>query len=281
MSRSPAWTGGSWIRQVRYQLTMFLRSPVAVFFTVMLPLIMLLLFNSLFGDAEVDTPQGPWPLRQFYVGGLAAFTAVSATFTNLANVVPIRREEGILKRWRSTPLPLAVHIGGMIGAAIVIAAAGVVIMGGVGIAFYGVELDAGTVPVGVAMFVVGVGAFAALGVAVASMVRSAESAPAVANAAILPLAFISDVFVQMSDPPRWLTSVADAFPLRPFAQTFQDVFNPLVEPPAFVWDRFARVAAWGLLGLGLSLRYFRSEPSRGTTGRSSRRTRRSPAPSRP
>ncbi len=273
MSRS-AGARSQLVRQVRYQLTMFLRSPVAVFFTVMLPLIMLLLFNSLFGDADVDTPEGTWPLRQFYVGGLAAFTAVSATFTNLANVVPIRREEGILKRWRSTPLPLATHIAGMIGAAIIVAAAGVLLMVGIGVVLYGVETEAGKVPTAVAMFVVGVGAFAALGIAVASRVRTAETAPAVANALILPLAFVSDVFVQMSDPPRWLTTIADVFPLRPFAQTFQDVFNPLVDAPAFVWDRFARVAAWGVFGVVLSLRYFRSEPTRGTTGRSGRRSRR-------
>ncbi len=273
MTRSPTPTS-QFVRQVRYQLRMFLRSPVAVFFTVMLPLIMLLLFNSLFGDADVDTPAGSWPLRQFYVGGLAAFTAVSATFTNLANVVPIRREEGILKRWRSTPLPLAVHIAGMIGAAIIVAAVGVLIMVGVGVVLYGVETEAGKIPVAVAMFVVGVGAFAVLGIAVASLVRTAETAPAVANALILPLAFVSDVFVQMNDPPGWLTTIADVFPLRPFAQTFQDVFNPLVDAPAFVWDRFARVAAWGVAGVVLSLRYFRSEPARGTTGRANRRSRR-------
>ncbi len=259
-------------RQVRYQLKVFLRSPVAVFFTVMLPLIMLLLFNSLFGDQRIETSQGSWPLRQFYVGGLAAFSAVSATFTNLANTVPVRRDEGILKRWRGTPLAPATYIGGMIAAAVVVAAAAVIVMIGVGVVFYGVDLEAGKIPVAVAMFVLGVSAFAALGIAVASLIKSAESAPAVANALILPLAFISDVFIQMSEPPRWLTVVGDIFPLRPFAQTFQDVFNPFVEPPAFVWDRFTRVAAWGVVGVVVSVRYFRWEPSP-AAGRSRRRSR--------
>ena len=89
-------------RQVRYQLLQFVRIPVALFFTLLLPLLMLLLFNSLFAgdDAYVDTPAGRWPLQQFYVGSLAAFTAVSSTFTNLANTVPIRRQEGILEALR-------------------------------------------------------------------------------------------------------------------------------------------------------------------------------------
>ena len=106
-------------RHVGYQVRTFARTPIAVFFTIALPLIMLVLFNALFGGNEVDTGSGQWPLSQFYTGGLAAFTAVSATFTNLANVVPIRRDEGVLKRWRGTPLPPWVYIGGLIGSAVV------------------------------------------------------------------------------------------------------------------------------------------------------------------
>ena len=88
---------------------------------------MLVLFNALFGNGDVDTGSGTWPLSQFYTGGLAAFTAVSATFTNLANIVPIRRDEGVLKRWRGTPLPPWTYLGGLIGRPSFVAAVGVVI----------------------------------------------------------------------------------------------------------------------------------------------------------
>ena len=91
---------------------MFWRVPIALFFTLLLPLIMLVLFNALFGDGEVTVDGKTWPTRQFYTGGLAAFTAVSATYTNLANMVPIRREEGVLKRWRGTPLPTWIYLAG-------------------------------------------------------------------------------------------------------------------------------------------------------------------------
>src|SRR6187431_1587593 len=115
-------------RQVHAQLRMFWRTPIALFFTIMLPLIMLVLFNALFGGNMVETPQGLWPTNQFYTGGLAAFTAVSATYTNLANMVPIRREEGVLKRWRGTPLPTSIYLAGFIGSAFVLAAAGTALM---------------------------------------------------------------------------------------------------------------------------------------------------------
>lgn len=258
--------------QIRYQLKVFLRSPVAVFFTVMLPLIMLVLFNALFANSvDIDGGNGEtWPLQQFYVGGLAAFSAVSSTFTNLANMVPIRRDEGILKRWRSTPLPPWAAIGGFVGSAMIVAFAAVAVMWTIGIAAYGIELDVAKLPVAVITFVIAVGAFAALGLAVASLISTAEAAPAVANAVILPLGFISDVFIQQDDPPRWLSVVGDIFPLKPFAETFQDTFNPFVDAPAFEWDRLVRIAAWGIIGTVIAVRYFRWEPTR-KAGRSRRR----------
>lgn len=264
--------------QIRYQLMVFARTPVAVFFTVALPLIMLVLFNALFANEEqIAGPDGDsWPLQQFYVGGLAAFTAVSATFTNLANVVPIRRDEGILKRWRSTPLPPWACIGGFVGSATIVAAGGVIVMWTVGIVAYDIEIELAKLPVAMVTFVVAVGAFAALGLAVASLISSAEAAPAVANAVILPLGFISDVFIRQDDPPRWLSVVGDIFPLKPFAETFQDLFNPFVEAPAFEWDRLARIAIWGIIGIVIAVRRFRWEPAPGDrrgAGRSSRRRR--------
>ena len=80
--------------QTVYQLRSFRRIPIAVFFTLGLPLIMLVLFNALFGSNRIDTPTGSWSTAQFYTGGLAAFTAVSATFTNLANMVPAPARRG-------------------------------------------------------------------------------------------------------------------------------------------------------------------------------------------
>jgi ABC-2 type transport system permease protein len=268
-------TFGLLVRQIRYQILMFRRVPIALFFTLMLPLIMLVLFNALFGDGEVTVDGNTWPTRQFYTGGLAAFTAVSATYTNLANMVPIRREEGVLKRWRGTPLPTWIYFAGMIGSAVVIAIFGVLIMLGLGVVAYDLEVEAAKIPAAGLTFVVGVAAFAALGMAVAGLVSSASSASAVANATILPLAFISNVFIPIEEPPAWLATIGDIFPLKPFASSFQDAFNPLVEAPAFDWGALARVAAWGIAGLVVALTSFRWESAPGTPTR--RRSARSTA----
>lgn len=266
------------VRQIRYQLLMFWRTPIALFFTLMLPLFMLLLFNGLFGDETVTIDGNEWPIRQFYTGGLAAFTAVSATYTNLANMVPIRRDEGVMKRWRGTPLPTSVYIGGFVGSAIVIALAGTVLMLTVGVVFYGVEIEPAKLPAALAMFIVGVGSFASLGMAVAALVPNASSASAVANATILPLAFVSNVFIVTGDEaPGWMTALGDFFPLKPFVQGIQDTLNPFVEAPALDWSRLGYIGLWGALGLVFAVKFFRWEPRPGTTPRPRRSSRRAVA----
>ena len=249
-----------WI-QTRYQLLTFLRIPVAVFFTVGLPLIMLVLFNALFGDATIETEDGTWTLSQFYTGGLAAFTAVSATFTNLANMVPMRRDEGVLKRWRGTPLPTWIYLAGFIASAVIIAFVGVVFMLTLGVVAYDLDIDPAKMPAAFVTFLVGVASFAALGMALASVVKSASSASAAANAIILPLAFVSSIFIQVDDPPRWIEVLGNIFPLKPFAEAFQDCFIPFVEAPAFNWANLAFIAAWGAFGLVVALTRFTWEPS--------------------
>lgn len=254
-------TVGMAVGQIRYQLLTFWRTPVALFFTIMLPLIMLLLFNSLFGDAAIEVEGGEWPVRQFYSGGLAVFTAVSATYTNLANLVPIRREEGVLKRWRGTPLPTGTYIAGFVGSALVLALFGTVLMLSIGVVFYDLEVDAAKMPAAALTFAIGVTSFAALGMAVAALVPSASSAAAVANATILPLAFVSNVFIVTDeDSPAWMQTLGDVFPLKPFVESFQDAFNPFVDPPAMSWGKMAYVALWGVAGLVVATKFFKWEP---------------------
>ncbi|HSM65937.1 MAG TPA: ABC transporter permease [Ilumatobacteraceae bacterium] len=258
--------------QTRYQLVTFWRIPVAVFFTLGLPLVMLVLFNALFGSGTFTTSEGEISAQQFYTGGLAAFTAVSATFTNLANMVPLRRDEGVLKRWRGTPLPTWIYLAGFLVSAVIIAFVGVVLMLTLGVVVYDLEIELAKMPAAFVTFAVGVGAFAALGMALAAVVKSASSASAAANAIILPMAFVSNIFIQVDDGPAWITTIGDIFPLKHFAEAFQDCFNPLVDAPAFDWASLAYVALWGLLGLAIALRRFTWEPSGSAPrGRRSRR----------
>jgi ABC-2 type transport system permease protein len=264
MSRRPPDAKLLWL-QLRYQNAIFWRTPVSAFFTLAFPLMFLIVFTLVFGNETIE-PIGV-TTAQFFAPSLAVFGAVSATYTNLAITIAINRDEGILKRVRGTPLPPRIYIAGRIASATYIAAIAVVLMLGCGIAFYGVELYPEAIPALVVTFLLGVGCFAALGVLVAALTPNGESAPAVANATLLPLAFISDVFIPPSaNAPEWLGFVANLFPLKHFVVAFQNAFNPGLVARAdswlavFEWPHLVVIALWGVLATIFALEYFRWEP---------------------
>ena len=144
----------------------------------------------------------------------------------------------------------------------------------IGYVFYDLDVDAAKMPAAVLTFVVGVAAFASLGMMVAALVPTAASAGAVANATILPLAFVSNVFIIAGeDAPGWMTTIGNFFPLRPFVESFQDAFNPYVEAPAMAWGPMAYVALWGLIGLFVAVKWFKWEPRPGGSTRRRRAAR--------
>ncbi len=271
--------------QVRYQNKIFWRTPIAAFFTLAFPLMFLVVFTAVFGNERIG--ELGITTAQFYAPALAVFAAASATYTNLAVSTAIVRDEGILKRVRGTPLPPWVYMAGRIGSAVWIALIAVTVMMGVGVVLYGVDIFGARLPAAVVAFIAGVFCFAALGLAVAAFVRDAESAPAVANATLLPLAFLSDIFIPAVDPAPWLEAVGDFFPLKHFAEAFSGAFNPTLDGNGLVWSAgpgeyaigadVAVMVAWGVAGVLLALRFFSWEPRSGE-GRRRRRRRAAPAP---
>ena len=263
------------IRQAGHQLRLFVRVPVAVFFTIALPFVVLLIINATSGDRLIRDPNGEWPVDAFVCVAIAAFTAVSATFTNLANMVPIRREEGVLQRWRSTPLPVWVFVGGHVLAAVVIAVASVVFMLAVGVALYGVSVPLSSIPALVVTVVVATTAFAAMGMAVAASVPMASAASGVANAIVLPMALISNVFIPMESPPTALDIAARVLPLRPFVDAVQAPLHPVNPTTVPQWGALGIIVLWGVAGFACAVQTFRWNAAPGGSTRRRRAARQS------
>ena len=130
-------------RQVRYQNKIFWRTPVSAFFTIVLPLMFLVLFTAIFGNDEIESLGVT--TAQFYAPALAVFAAASATYSNLSITTAIARDEGILKKVRGTPLPPWAYIAGRVGSAVWIAVIAVIVMMMVGSVAYGVEIIGSTI----------------------------------------------------------------------------------------------------------------------------------------
>jgi ABC-2 type transport system permease protein len=250
------------LRQVFFENRAFWRNPAAAFFTFVLPLFFLVLFNALFGGDKIKIPGGTADESVFYVPGIAALGVISACYTNIAMMTTVARDLGVLKRVRGTPLPPWAYLFGRIGQATLVAVLLVVIITGCGALFYGVDVPGSTMPAYILTVAVAAASFCALGLALTSIIPNADAAPAITNATILPLFFISNVFIHMDNPPGWLDTLGDIFPVKHFADALGTAFNPYTTGAGFEWGHLAVIAAWGLAGALIALRYFTWEPRR-------------------
>jgi ABC-2 type transport system permease protein len=136
----------------------------------------------------------------------------------------------------------------------------VVITTAFGVAFYQAEVPTGVLLSELlATVVVGAMAFSALGLATTALVPNADAAPAVVNAIILPLLFLSGIFIPLGeDAPTWMKVIGDVFPVKHFAKAMLGSFYG--PPFPFEWSDVLVVAAWGVLGLAVAIRFFSWEP---------------------
>lgn len=243
--------------QVRHNNRMFWRTPAAAFFTLALPVIFLVLFSVIFGDVEVG---GGYSFSQFFAPAMAVFAAVSSTFTNLAIGVSYARDQGILKRVRGTPLPPWVYMAGRICSGVWFAVLSVGIMFVLGWGFFGFRMVWANLGTALVIFVMGIAAFSALGLAVCAVLKNADSSPAAANGVFLPMAFVSGIFIPLDDAPRWLVILGDIFPLKHFAGPFGEAFDPLHEGPILGWEHLGVMVLWLAFGMLLVTRYFTWDP---------------------
>ncbi len=245
--------------QVNFDLLIFRRNPAASFFTVVLPLIFLLIFTSIFGNE--DLPNGA-KVATLYVPGILALAIVSATTVNLAITMTARRERGVLKRLRGTPIAPYLFVLSQAVAGFLIAALMTVLIIVIGWVLFGVAFNWSTLPVLLVTLVVGAGGLAALGLAMTAVIASEDAAPAVTNAIMLPLYFVSGVFIPESEVPDWVTTIARVFPVYHLNRALQTSFDPLLDGVAWPVSHWAVLAVWGVLGLAVAVRYFRWVPRR-------------------
>ncbi len=245
------------LHQYRYDQKTFWREPAAVFFTVALPLIFLFLFVSIFGNEPVEVGGHTVKGATYYIPGIIALALLSASTVNLAISLTTLRERGVLKRVRGTPLPPWVFMAGRILTASAVSVLLVVIVTVLGRLVYGVELPGRTLP-GVALTVlVGTASLCTLGFALTAVIPSENAAPAVTNAIVLPLYFISGIFIPTDQIPEAMRTVAGFFPVKHLFDALLHAFDPASPGPGIRGGNLLVLAAWGLVGLVVATRTFR------------------------
>jgi ABC-2 type transport system permease protein len=249
------------VRQVRFTNKAFWRNPASAFFTFAFPLMFLVIFTALFGNDTIKVFGREISTSTFYVSAIGAFSIITATYTNLAISVSFQRDAGILKRVRGTPLPAWAYMFGRIAHAILVAILLVIIIVAFGAVFYNASVPTRTLPAFIVTLIVGAASFCALGLAMTALIPNAEAAPAVVNASILPLLFLSDIFIPIQNPNAWYVQLARFFPVYHFAQAMKAAyFSP--SGSGFRGGDLLVMGIWGVVGLVAAVRFFSWEPRR-------------------
>jgi ABC-2 type transport system permease protein len=253
-------------RWIVARVLLMLRMPRVLFFTFAFPLMFLVLFNGLNGTARVaaaGTAGGEVPFAQFYTPSIGIFGLSLACYTSVIFGLASARDSGLLKRVRGTPLPMPTYLGAWLTAAAITGFGSVVLMFAVAVPAFGVDIYPRMLPAAVVTLAIGAASLAALGLAVASLVRTADQAGPVAQFTFLPLSFISGIWYPLDGAPDWVVSIAHFFPLYHLVDAFDACFVPQTAGGGWAPGHLAVIALWGVGGLVVAARRFSVEPSTG------------------
>ena len=239
--------------QIRYEQLSFWRNPQSAFFTFVFPVVIIVLFGALFGHVARSSYFYGLPALQYYVPTIAAVSVLGSCYSQLAIVLALRRQNGILKRVHGTPLSAWAYFLGLLAHCVMVSVVDVALIVAVG-RLYGVPLPGHWAAI-VVVLVLGAASFCALGVAVASLIRNAEAAPPVVQLVLFPLLFVSGTYFPIHSAV--LNRIAGALPVRPFNQA---LLGPFAQHTGFDWKHLGVLLAWGAVGALVAIRRFRWDP---------------------
>jgi ABC-2 type transport system permease protein len=245
------------LHQLRNEQRLYWRSHELAFFTFLFPVLIFVLLGSVYGKDKIKSEHGVKG-SHYLLAGMLGYGLASTAFAGLAIIVVIRRESAILKRLRGTPLPAWAYVAATVTSAILVFALEAIVLVVLARVLFGVPFPTKVFSLVVALLL-GAFAFAAMGIGLTTVIRSAEGSSAVVNAVYLPMAFISGSFWSPHAYPRFLEVIADILPLTYFIRLMRDI----VLHQAQIWNEGTAVgviAAWGAVGLFFAVRKFRWEP---------------------
>ena len=176
------------------------------------------------------------------------------------------RELGILKRVRGTPLSPWTYLAAWLVSVVVMGVAGAALMIAVSVPAFGVHIYPSLLPAAIVTVFLGAACLAAIGLAVSTFVRRADTAPAISNLTLFPLLFLSGVFFPLTNAPDWVVGLRHIFPLSHLVEAFTACFSPYTTGSGFAFGDLAEIAAWGVVGLVVAVRRFRWEAVLGGRG---------------
>jgi ABC-2 type transport system permease protein len=247
--------------QVLYEQRAFWRNRARAFFAFLFPIIFLVIFSAIFQSRTIYVGRHRFiSYDTFFVPGILAYGVIATTFLNMAVGTAVLRDDGVLKRMAGTPLPGWAYVAARIISTLIVTIAMSALTLVIGHFVYNTHVRGATLPALILTLALGSATFTTLGVGIVRYIKNAEAAPAVVNAAILPLTFISGIWFHFH-LSTLLTDIAKVFPVRALADGLQHAFNPFTAGAGFQESDLLTLAIWLVVGSVAMVRFLR-EPDR-------------------
>jgi len=249
------------IRRGGLEIRQFSRQRESVVFTLLFPVILLVIFGSVFTDTIAPNVT----FSQYFVAGMIASGLVNTGFQALAITIPLERDFGALKRLRGTPMPASSYF---IGKAILVSVSMIIqilMLLGFGAIFFGVDMptDINKWITFAWLTLLGSACSTALGIAFSIVPKSGRGASAVVTPIVIILQFFSGVFLIFTQLPSWMQQFAALFPLKWLTQGMRSVFLPdsfATQEVAQSWETgktLLILIIWLAIGIFFSVRKFK------------------------
>ena len=239
--------------ELRMQQRLFWRNRESAVFVFVFPPMLFLLLGSVYSD----TIDGERAVDVLLVGMLG-YGCANTALAGLAISLVVRRESGLLKRLRATPLPAWTYLTAVVLSTLVVFLLQMAVTILLGFVLFNADAPVTWVAL-VAVLLLGVAAFAGMGFGVASLIRSDEGASAVVNLIVLPMAFLSGSFGSTNDYPEVLQKIAEVLPLTYLLRLTKEAYlhgEYLTSDLTAV----AVLAAWGVAGYLVAAKRFAWQP---------------------
>ena len=199
-----------------------IREPIATFFTLVFPVLILFLFGSIYGNEPAEFLGGRGNVDNSVPGYIAMVIATTGMMS-LPIGLATYRELGVLRRYRATPLRPQTLLGAKILVHTLITVIGTAVLILAGVFAYDMILPVNVFGVVVA-FLVSTVSFLAVGFVLASLVPNANTATAVGMALLYPMLFLSGAGLPREILPDNLVKIGNFLPLTHVVDLIKDVW---------------------------------------------------------
>ncbi len=249
------------LRQVYFEQLSFWLNPLGAFFTIGFSTIFLIMLGAISGHSKVQNGYGNALLHQYYLCAFLAYGIMSACYTVLAQIIVNRREMGLLKRLRLSPIPTWALLAALFVSTILIAEMQIIVLMAVGVLAFSDHMPAHWLAF-ILTVVVGMVSFTALGMGVSTLIPNMDAGGPIISIVFFLLLAFSGLWFPIT-PGTTLAQVSGYFPVRHLITAVLANFNLPPGAVAFPWHDLEVMAIWGLGGVIVAARRWQWAPKRG------------------